>query len=237
MSRSVHLEELLGEVEQLAVRLSTSRSSIDRRCFIRLFSFLGRHPQLDAVVAAVDLREAHPHVLARPGGQVLAHEVGPDRQLAVAAVDQDRELHRAWAAELGERVERGADGAAGEEHVVDQHHDPPADVDGDLGGAERRDRAEADVVAVEGDVERADRDLTAFELLDGGGQAAGDRGPAGVEADEDEVVGAVVALDDLVGDAGVGPAQVAGVEHTRAEFSHGSSRRSLTGLPSRSAQD
>ena len=32
---------------------------------------------------------------------------------------------------------RGADGAAGEEHVVDEHHDPAGDVDGDLGGAER----------------------------------------------------------------------------------------------------
>ena len=30
-----------------------------------------------------------------------------------------------------------------------------------------------------------------------------------------DVVGATVALHDLVGDAGVGPAQVAGIEHTR----------------------
>ena len=59
----------------------------------------------------------------------------------------------------------------------------------------------------------------------------------GVEAHEDEVVGAVVALHDLVGDAGVGTAQIAGVEHTHAEFAHGSSRRSLTGLPSRSGAD
>ena len=80
-----------------------------------------RAPQLDAVVAAVDLREAHADVLAAAGGQVLADEVGADRQLPVAAVDEDRELHRAGTAELGERVHRGAHGAAGEEHVVDEH--------------------------------------------------------------------------------------------------------------------
>ena len=63
------------------------------------------------------------------------------------------------AAELGHRVERGSDGAAGEEDVVDEHDDPAGDVDGHLGRAERLDRPQTDVVAVEGDVERADRDV------------------------------------------------------------------------------
>src|SRR4029077_10091996 len=106
--------------------------------------------------------------------------------------------------------------------------------DGDLGGADRRDRAQADVVAVEGHVQGPDRDLAALEALDGGGEAAGDRRAAGVQTHEHQVVGAVVALHDLVRDAGVGTAQIAGVEHTRAELSHQASRRSLTGLPSRS---
>jgi len=131
----------------------------------------------------------------------------------VAPVDEDRHLHRAGAAELGEGVEGGADGAAGEEHVVDEDDDLPADVDGDLGGPERLDRPEADVVAVEGDVERAHGHGHALEALDGLGQAVGDGDAPGVEADEHDVVGAVVALDDLVGDAGVGPAQRVGVEH------------------------
>ena len=105
-------------------------------------------PELDPVVAAVDLREPHPHVFGRPGRQVLADEVGADRQLAVAAVDEHRELHRARPAELEQRVERGAGGAAGEQHVVDEHDDLAGDV-GHLGRAERRDRPQPDVVAVE----------------------------------------------------------------------------------------
>ena len=93
----------------------------------------------------------------------------------MAPVDEDRELHGPGPAELDERVERGADRAAGEEHVVDEHDDPAADVDGDLGRAERLDRPQADVVAVEGDVERPDRHGHPLEALDGGGEPAGDR--------------------------------------------------------------
>ena len=45
----------------------------------------------------------------------------------------------------------------------------------------------------------------------------GDRRAAGVQPDEDQIVGTVVALDDLVRDPGVGPAQVRGVEHPGPE--------------------
>ena len=53
--------------------------------------------------------------------EILADVVGANRQLAVAAVDQHRQLHGAGPAPVGQRVERGADGATGEEDVVDQY--------------------------------------------------------------------------------------------------------------------
>ena len=111
----------------------------------------------------------------------------------------------------------GADGATGVEHVVDEHDDLAGDVDGDLGGADGLHRAEPDVVAEEGDVERAHRHLGALEPVDRGGDPAGDGQAPRVEADEDDVVRAMVALDDLVRDAGVGPAEIVGVEHAGAE--------------------
>ena len=88
-------------------------------------SALGGTPQLDAVAGS----PGPPSTSARRTrtssasfvGQVLAHEVGPDRQLAVAAVDEHGELDRARPPELGERVERGPHRAAGEEDVVDEH--------------------------------------------------------------------------------------------------------------------
>ena len=111
-----------------------------------LHGHLHHLPEVDAVVADVD------HLVA-PGGQVLADVVGPDRQLAVAPVDHDRQLHRPGPAVVVERVERGPDRAAGEEHVVDEHHDRAVEVDGDVGDRLGQHRPQPDVVAVEGDVE------------------------------------------------------------------------------------
>ena len=95
-------------------------------------------------------------ISSRRVGQVLAHVVGADGQLAVAAVDHDGELDGAGPAEVVERVEGGPDGAPGEEDVVDQHDHPPGQVDGDVGDRLGQDGAQADVVAVEGHVEAAD---------------------------------------------------------------------------------
>ena len=71
-------------------------------------------------VGVVDPGEPDHDALGVRRRQVLADVVGADRQLAVAAVDEDREPHGARAAEVGEGVERGADGAPGVEDVVDE---------------------------------------------------------------------------------------------------------------------
>ena len=127
----------------------------------------------------------------------------------MAAVDQDRELHGARPADVAERVEGGADGAAGEEHVVDEDDQPAVDaVGGDLGAGERAGRAQPQVVAVHGDVERADRDRAAGDLLELGGEPGGEEDAAGGDAEEHHVVGALGAFDDLVGDAGEHPGDV-----------------------------
>ena len=56
-----------------------------------------------------------------------------------------------------------------------------------------------EVVAVERDVERPDRDLGAFVLGDGGGDPTGERHATALDADEQETFGARLLLDDLVG--------------------------------------
>src|SRR5437870_12435207 len=61
------------------------------------------------LVHAVRLGEPDLHLLAARGGDVLADVVGADRELAVAAVDQHRELDRLRPAEVDERVHRRAD--------------------------------------------------------------------------------------------------------------------------------
>ena len=91
-----------------------------------------------------------------------ADDVGLDRQLAVAAVDQDRQADPRGPAEVADRVQGRADGPAREQDVVDQHDLRPVDVERDLGAAQDRPAVRpAQVVAVERDVDRADRDLPA----------------------------------------------------------------------------
>ena len=56
---------------------------------------------------------------------------------------------------LAQGVEGGPDGAPGEQHVVDQHHGGPGQVEADVGGRLGQDGPQADVVAVEGHVQGA----------------------------------------------------------------------------------
>ena len=138
----------------------------------------------------------------------------------------------------------------GEEDVVDQHDHPAGQVDRDVGHRLGQDGAQADVVAVEGHVEAADVEAVgALDLAQHLGHLRGQGDPAGLEADQDDVVDAAVALDDLVrharqGALDVGGGQDLGVGHEHAPegsrmtalaFGHCSSCRvSLTGLTSRS---
>ena len=77
-------------------------------------------------------------------------------------------------------------------------------------------RVLAQVVAIHRDVERAERHLGALDLGDPLGDPAGEVDAAGGDAEEDESLGALVALEDLVGDAGEGPGDVTGVENGAA---------------------
>ena len=61
--------------------------------------------------------------------------------------------------------------------------------------------AEADVVPVEGHVQNPKRWPTSLDVLQGCDQVLGDGNAAGLEADDDQLVDAVVALDDLMGHA------------------------------------
>ena len=116
-------------------------------------------------------------------------------------------------ADVVQRVEGGADRAAGEQHVVDQHDDLVVDpAVGDLRREQGARRLQAQVVAVHRDVERPARDGRALDGGDALGDPLGERHAARRDAEQDEVVGALVALEDLVGDAAQCAGDVARVE-------------------------
>ena len=139
------------------------------------------------LVDLVALLEAHVDPLLARRRQVLADVVGADRQLAVAAVAEHGELDPLRAAVVEEGLDRGPHRAAGEEDVVDEDDGAAGEVEVDVGGVDDRLRGRrlgADVVAVEGDVDVADRQLGAGQLAEQGVQAAGEEGAAGVDPDD-----------------------------------------------------
>src|SRR3989454_3876572 len=169
----------------------------------------------DDAVLAVVLLEPHGDGLAARGRQVLADVVRPDRQLAVTAVDQARELDGGRTSEVDDRVERRADRPSREEDVVHEDHRLVLDREWDVGAADHRRPAHAQVVAVERDVERPDRKCRAVDLRDLRGKAMREAHAARPQPDEREVLGAAVLLQDLVGDAGEGPVERGLVEDLR----------------------
>ena len=127
----------------------------------------------------------------------------------MTAIDQDCEPDGARPAELAQRIHRRPNRSSGVEHVIDEDRGRAANLEWQIGAlhdgrmAERR-----EVVAVEGDVERPDGEPDALVLQDRRRQAMGQWDSPALDADEDQAVRAGLLLDDLVGDANHGSADL-----------------------------
>src|SRR4051812_21707607 len=160
------------------------------------------------LVDLVHLDELHLDPLVARGREVLADVVGADRQLAVAAVDEDGELNAGGTAVVEERLDGRANRAPRVEDVVDEDDRPPFEPEIELGrtderlrGAGRLAAADADVVAIEGDVARAEGRRFVGALLDQAREPLRERDAARLDADECHLAEIGVRLDDLVRDA------------------------------------
>src|SRR5919199_4723323 len=96
-----------------------SRSSRITRISANGRSLLGCRDEQD-LVDLVDLDELDLDPLVAMGGKVLADIVGPDRQLAVAAVGEHGQLDGARAPVVEQRLDGGANRPSGVEDVVDE---------------------------------------------------------------------------------------------------------------------
>jgi hypothetical protein len=126
----------------------------------------------------------------------------------VAAIDDDCELDPCRAAVGEERLDRGADRAAGVENVVNEHDRAALERKVELRFPHDRLRvqrrfaaANVHVVAVEGDVDRAELGCFPRPLLDQPREPLRDRDAARLDADECDLAQVGVRLDDLVRDA------------------------------------
>jgi len=123
-----------------------------------------------------------------------------------------------------ERVEGGANGAAGVEHIVAEDNIPALHVAAK--GAGRDDRAYiggGEVVAIELDVEGASLDRALLDVGDEFAEALSERNSAALDADQGEVFAAVALLDDFVGKAHQGALNLRG-GHQPALDAEGRSR-------------
>jgi hypothetical protein len=199
-------------------------------------SFLGLGDEQDAV-DLVDLDKLHLNAFAAGGRQVLAHVVGADGKLAMAAIDKARELDPRGPSVLEQGLDRGSDRPAGREDVVDQDAGSAFEREVELRGAHNRlgvpgslSVANDDVVAMERDVDAAEGNLDASEVSDVAPEALSERNPAGVNPDERSALEVTVSLDDLVSDAGERPVQGLGIQQDLARFNLRSHQRLLSGL-------
>jgi len=130
------------------------------------------------------LGEQHVDGFAQGRRDVLADVVRPDRQLAVAAVDQDGQLHGPGPAEVGEGVQGRPHRPPGEQDVVDEHDEPAIHPAGrQVGLLQSPRRLQPQVVAVERGVQAARRHLVALEGQDARGQAPRQRPTPGGNAE------------------------------------------------------
>src|SRR5215471_12032437 len=122
-----------------------------------------------------------------------------DGHFTVAAVDQHAEGNALGPAKVEQTVHRGAYGAASVKDIIDKDKVKAVDTKGDVGGLQHGLRGHlGQVVAVESDVERADRDLDTVNAAHGAGNALCERHAATADADQGQAAGAATFFDDLV---------------------------------------
>ena len=123
----------------------------------------------------------------------------------MAAVDEHRQSNSSRPPEVDQSVHRAADRATRIQDVVDQYDRGSVQVERQVGalddgllGDERK------VVAIEGDVERSDREADPFVLLDRLRHPSRKRDAAALDADYGEALRAGLLLYDLMGNSNDG---------------------------------
>ena len=120
----------------------------------------------------------------------------------MTAVNENCQLDAARTAQVHNGVQSGADGTTRVQDVVHQHDALAVDAEGNVGSVDRGSEIGRIVIAVEADVQAAERNVDALDLLDLLGELLCQKVAARDDADQSEVFTALVALENLVRDAG-----------------------------------
>ncbi len=116
----------------------------------------------------------------------------------MAPVNEDRELDAPWAAQIVERIHRGARGASAEEHVIHQHHRPAIHIKRDDRRMHFGGRLAPHVVSVHAHVQTPHRHRVRPDVLQDFDQPLGQVNAAPLHPDDGDGLAIIVSLRDLM---------------------------------------
>src|SRR5579885_1312056 len=172
-------------------------------------------------LGGVDLVEFHFDDLVRGGLHPPAGVTGLNGQLAMAAINQNQQLHARGPAVIEQGVERGPDGAAGVQHVVHQNDVAAGDRERDFGAVDHGrlpDRGK--IVAIQVDVENADGNFALLQRFNFLGKPLRQGNAPAADADKRQTVQIRRALQNLVRQPHQGAVDFAGA-HQLTYFPRG----------------
>ena len=117
----------------------------------------------------------------------------------VPTVDHYRKLHHSRTTKVHKRVERRSSCPPCIEDVVHQNDDSSVNINRQLCRSNQRLRATNEIIAVEANIERSDRNADVFERSDSPSNAIRYWDTSPLKADEQKIPCAAIALDDLMG--------------------------------------
>jgi hypothetical protein len=110
------------------------------------------------LIDPVSLHQPDSDILITRTGHILAHVVGPYRQLTVPTVNEHYQVYRPGATEVNQGIHGGTNAATGVEYVINQHHCLTFDTNRDVGVLHYGLLIKiGQVIAIETDIEGANR--------------------------------------------------------------------------------
>ena len=138
---------------------------------------------------------------------ILAHIVCTNRQLTMAAIDEDSELDGLRTAHVDDGIKRRTDRTSRIKHIIRKYNGLAGDVYRHL--RRMHDwliRECREIIPIKCDIQNANRRLFAFDLFNLICNALGNRYTAGTDSYSNDIFHALVFLDNLMGNTGKCPA-------------------------------
>src|SRR5262245_2575688 len=124
----------------------------------------------------------------------------------MAPIHQNRELDRSWSSEVHQTVEGGANGTSSEQHVIHEDGAPVGEREWYLRAFDfEMIMATPQIIAVEGDIDHAQRHSLSLDGADLLRQPPGEMNPTRPDTDKHQILTALIAFQNLMGDARQGP--------------------------------